>query len=425
MNKVLVIILFMAATGIWACDTPNNITPINESFFVKLYAGDSVGNQFGNDIISTIDGGLLIAGTSEDNNSQTSEILLIKTDEKGNEIWTSSAFGDFGITANSVAKSVLELPDGYLVGGTIEVGSLTRSILIKTDFDGNFLDSTQIITEESGFEYYNNLSKITRTHSNIVVSGETGHPSTQGLMRNGFIGLYNTSLFPVAVGADTIKFFGLELDDFVTGAFEIEDTINISENGGTRYIAFGNSFDLNSGDRTFYYVAFKDDYEILQNINFTRIPGGGTQISNNVSRYKDKYWMIGENELQGSQMFLVGWTNSSKTEWNTIGGRYEVGSSDDVIGKGIAVQADNTNVLVGDKIFSEVGHNEIHLSKVDNTNEIANPWPKTYGTSTSEYSASAVTTLQDGSIVLVGTADLEDIWKIIVIKTGPNGEMSF
>ena len=31
----------------------------------------------------------------------------------------------------------------------------------------------------------------------------------------------------------------------------------------------------------------------------------------------------------------------------------------------------------------------------------------------------------DGSIVIVGTADLEPIKKIVVIKTGPNGEMSF
>ena len=424
MNKVLVIILFIAGTGIWACDTPSNITPLDESFFVKLYAGVAEGEQFGNDIIATTDGGLLIAGTSV--NGSTSEILLIKTDEKGNEIWTYGASDALGATSISQAKSVLELPDGYLIGGTIEVGSLTRSILIKTDFDGNFLDSTQIITEDSGFEYYNNLSKITRTHSNIVVSGETGHPTGSGLMRNGFIGLYNTSLFPVVVGIDMIKFFGLELDDFVTGAFEIDDTTNISANGGTRYLAFGNSFDLASGERTFYYVAFRDDYLILNDIGTSRISGGGTLISNNVSRYKDKYWMIGENDLQGKRMFLVGWTNSSSTEWNTIGSRYESDNSTNVIGKGIAVQADNTNVLVGDLIdLADPGDNGIHLSKVDNTNEIANPWPKTYGTATSTYSASAVITLPDGSIVVLGTADLEPIKKIIVIKTGPNGEMSF
>jgi hypothetical protein len=428
MNRVNVIILVMAAAGIWACDTPSNITPINESFFVKLYAGVGEGNQEAIDIIATTDGGLLIAGTSIDETSNTSEIILIKTDERGNEVWTHGASSTFNIIANSEAKSVLELPDGYLIGGTIEVPSLniTRSILIKTDFNGNFLQSTEIITEESGFEHYNNLSKITRTHSNIVVSGETGHPSTQGLMRNGFIGLYNTSLLPVPIGLDTIKIFGLELDDFVTGAFEVEDTTTISANGGTRYLAFGNSFDLLTGDRTFYYVGFRDDYEILKDIGFTRISGGGLQVSNYVARNKDTYWMIGETDQPGPQMFLVGWSHSAgSNDWNVTGGSNEVGNSTNVEGKGVAVIAENSYVIVGDINFNAGLTSEIHLSKVDNFRDIRDPWPKTYGTATSTYSASAVTTLADGSIIIVGTADLEPIKKIIVIKTGPNGEMSF
>lgn len=428
MNRVSVIILVIAAAGIWACDTPSNITPINESFFVKLYAGVGEGNQQGIDIIATTDGGLLIAGTSIDETANTSEIILIKTDEKGNEVWTSGASSTFGISANSEAKSVLELPDGYLIGGTIEVPSLniTRSILIKTDFDGNFLDSVLIITKDLGFEHYNNLSKITRTHSNIVVSGETGHPSASGVMRNGFIGLYNTSLLPVPIGLDTIKFFGLELDDFVTGAFEIDDTTTISANGGTRYIAFGNSIDLNTGDRTFYYVGFRDDYLILKDIGITRIPGGGKQISNYVSRNNDIYWMIGETDQPGPQMFLVGWSHSTgSNNWNVTGGSNEVGNSTDVVGKGVSILAENNYVVVGDISLTGGSTSEIHLSKVDNFRDINGQWPKTYGTSTSTYTSSAVTTLQDGSIIIVGTADLEPIKKIIVIKTGPNGEMSF
>ena len=49
----------------------------------------------------------------------------------------------------------------------------------------------------------------------------------------------------------------------------------------------------------------------------------------------------------------------------------------------------------------------------------------TFGNESSAYSAKDVIVLADGSIVTLGTADLEPIRKIVVIKTGPNGETSF
>ena len=96
-----------------------------------------------------------------------------------------------------------------------------------------------------------------------------------------------------------------------------------------------------------------------------------------------------------------------------------------IIGAGVAVQSNKRFVVVGDQL-EPLDSKGIYLARVDINFRFASPpWPKTYGTSTSTYSSSAVTTLQDGSIVLVGTADLEGIEKIIVIKTGPNGEMTF
>ena len=83
-------------------------------------------------------------------------------------------------------------------------------------------------------------------------------------------------------------------------------------------------------------------------------------------------------------------------------------------------------VLASDVIYTVNEHSEIYLARVGkNDRAIKSPWPKIYGTTASTYSASAVTVLTDGSIVTVGTADLQPIKKIIVIKTGPDGQMSF
>jgi hypothetical protein len=423
MNRPLYIILLLAAIAIWGCDTVNNVKPRNEDFFIKMYAGIKPGDQMGIDLIETSDGGFLIAGTSDSLGSK--EIILVKTDSKGNEEWTYGASLDIGANINSTAKSVIELADGYLVGGIIE-GTINKSVLLKTDFSGNFSNYVTISTDSLPITYYNELSKITLGHSGILVSGETGLPRAAGLKRNGFISLYNEDLSPNPIGNDTIKIFGLQDDDFVTGAYEVEDTATISKNNGTRFLAFGNSIDLTTQERTFYYVNFNGGFDIINDIGDTRIPGGGTQISNYVTRRGDVYWMVGETDQPGPQMFMVGWQYSQVlSDWNPVGGSPEVGNSQNVSGKGIAIQSSGNYVLVGDFIINPNVHTEIHLSKVDNFRSIRDPWPKTFGTNTSTYSAGAVITLQDGSIVLVGTADLEPVKKIVLIKTGPDGQMSF
>jgi hypothetical protein len=435
MNKLVNIILIVAVTGILACDTSSSITPLSEQFFVKMYAGINEGDQFGNDIIATSDGGFLIAGTSVNVVDDTKEILLIKTDNKGNEVWTYGATNDFGITSVSVAKSVVELPGSYLVGGTLS-GVVDQSILIEVDFDGNFINSTVVLTNEVPTLYSNTLSKITVGASGILVSGRTKHPvsSIDSVNFNGFIGLFDAGLSPILIAGKDSHYFGLEGDDFVAGAFEVKDQFNNVGGDSSRFLAFGSSdFAALGGEKDFYYVGLTQTFGVSPGMTTTKFSDTGDQTASYVTEFNDSYWMVGDSDQ--SEMFLVGWkfeaNNGTEPDWLSALNSGRITDTNLPVdataleGNGVAVQKDNKYVVVGDVVFT-AENREIYLARVNGNFTLDSPvWPKTFGTNTSAYTASAVTTLADGSIIVLGTADLEPIKKIIVIKTGPNGEMSF
>ena len=257
MNRAIRYIVLMATTVILACDTSSNIEPLNENFFIKWYAGVGVGDQFGNDIIATSDNGLLIAGTSVNNVDNTKEIIVVKTDNKGNELWTYGASANLGLASISVARSIIELPGGnYVVGGTLGEGDDRQSILIELSLDGSFANSAIISTDEPGVPSFNQISKITLGYSGILVSGETSHTASVADGVNGFISLYDFNLAPVPRGSTLIHYFGLNGDDVITGAYEVLDTAKFGPSG-TRFLAFGSALNLDPlKGYDFFFIEF-------------------------------------------------------------------------------------------------------------------------------------------------------------------------
>jgi len=425
-SRLYILLIVVLPVIYLACDTANNVEPRSDNFFVKLYAGVKAGNQFGNDVIATSDGGFLIAGTSE-NEDGTKEIILIKTDLQGNQEWIYNAETDLA-NMSSEAASILELGNGYVVGGTVDNGVVRRSVLLNIDFQGALVDSSFIITSDAGGEKANQLSKITMGLSGILVSGETLRlvaGLTGGI--NGYIGLIDpASLAPTR----PLEYFGLNGDDLVTGAYEVSDIVGSVGPQNTRFLVFGSSQNANAARGfDYYYAGFQEDFTPTTGITDNRIEVDGDQMGNDIAVLNDRFWMIGETKRSGSQIYMVGWEFSPNTgnisDWARILGSEEIRTGDDISGQAIAFQDVSNYVIVSNFLFSNGINTEIYLAKVDNDRDIKPPWPKTYGTTTSTYEASSITTLEDGSIIVLGTADLDPIKKIILIKTGPNGQMSF
>lgn len=87
----------------------------------------------GYSIQRTSDDGYIIGGTAVDLTTFTSNALLLKIDENGNEIWRKTYIDTYG---NSVVQTN---DNGYIIGGSATSSSNSYAMLLKTDENGNKL----------------------------------------------------------------------------------------------------------------------------------------------------------------------------------------------------------------------------------------------------------------------------------------------
>ncbi|MDC0911049.1 DUF5123 domain-containing protein, partial [Candidatus Marinimicrobia bacterium] len=124
--KTLVIILIIPTSAFSDEDL--------DTLWTRTYGGS--GNEYGNSIKSTSDGGYIIAGATTSIGSGSRDVWLLKVDSYGIEEWNKT----FGGNDNDLAYEVHQTNDeGYIiVGSTKSFGSGNYDIwLIKTDANGN------------------------------------------------------------------------------------------------------------------------------------------------------------------------------------------------------------------------------------------------------------------------------------------------
>jgi len=108
---------------------------INGEGGASLTGDDNTGNDKGNSIVSTSDGGMVILGTLTNVDATKGEdFYLIKTDVSGIPQWTKIIGGE----GDEEGGSIIESSDGGLVFfGTSTLGGVPRMTLVKTDRNGN------------------------------------------------------------------------------------------------------------------------------------------------------------------------------------------------------------------------------------------------------------------------------------------------
>jgi hypothetical protein len=100
----------------------------------KTFGGTE--SEIGFDIKKTTDGGYIITGYTESNSNGLYDVLLIKTDSNGNEIWSKNIGNGNYESGSSVTQT---FDGGFIITGyTISYGNGARDIwLIKIDGNGN------------------------------------------------------------------------------------------------------------------------------------------------------------------------------------------------------------------------------------------------------------------------------------------------
>ncbi|HLT71944.1 MAG TPA: hypothetical protein VKZ75_04805, partial [Cyclobacteriaceae bacterium] len=106
-RSLLIVILTVLITV--SCDTENNLEPVYEDYYVKLFGEE--GDQEGVDlVVSEADQTVLLLGTTTEP-SGVKRLFLVKSDWAGNLIWKKKLGG-----ANDTAKDIEPSADGgYII----------------------------------------------------------------------------------------------------------------------------------------------------------------------------------------------------------------------------------------------------------------------------------------------------------------------
>ena len=227
MQNAYIYILFIISFG---CTPIDKLTPNQTDTFLKFY-GET--NETISKDLAVLEDGYLILSTYTETST-----LLLRTDPQGNKLWAKS-FDDFQ------GNSLTTIDDGYiLIGDRINTqNDSTFMQLIKTDFNGNFIASTQV-----GYG---------AQHGSAVTQSSTNEIIGLGYTSSGQINDTNDTTYIMATGFDT------NLTQTWT-QIRSEPVLDVD-------ITPSNSiFEDNNGNLT--WISYSSKNEIFTNINFTNIP---------------------------------------------------------------------------------------------------------------------------------------------------------
>ena len=117
------------------------------------------GDDEGNSVRTTIDGGFILLGSYHDTLAQEHNLYLIKTDISGTATWTSDTIGRG--RGNQTGNCIQELSDGYIITGTSFVNDANKILLVRTNQNGVYL--------EDGHTWYKAAGYGTDDHGNYVI----------------------------------------------------------------------------------------------------------------------------------------------------------------------------------------------------------------------------------------------------------------
>jgi hypothetical protein len=319
----------------------------------------------------TSDGGYILVGRT------AGDVLLIKTDAKGNIQW-AKAYGGTNVVD---ARFFQQTSDGgYIVAGyTNSFGAGELDIfLIKTDAKGN----VQWAKTYGGTNFDNAYSVQQTSDGGYIVVGYTAS-----------FGTGESDIFLIKTDAkgniQWAKTYGGKDDDFASSVQQTAD-------GG--YIVVGETNSFGTGERDIFLI--KTDAK--GNIQWAKTYGGkGSEGASSVRQTADGgYIVVGETNsfgAGGSDIFLIKTDAKGNIQWaKTYGGK------DDDFAYSVQQTSDGGYIVAGYTASFGAGERNIFLIKTDAKGNIQ--WAKTYGgTDILDSGIPSVQQTSDGGYILVST----------------------
>ncbi|MCD4818962.1 MAG: T9SS type A sorting domain-containing protein [Candidatus Cloacimonetes bacterium] len=193
--------------------------------WTNTYGGESA--DYGTCVKQTSDGGYIIVGDTYSFGAGSRDVLLIKTDSNGNQLWLET----YGGTDSDGGQYVIQTDDsGYILTGyTKSFGPDEKDLwLIKTDSSGGIIwDNTWGGSEDDGGE----CVQLTNDGNYIIV----GHTESYGAGDN------DVYLIKADTNGETIWTKTIGNEDFDWGR-----SVQQTDDGG--YIVVGENYSFNEGE---------------------------------------------------------------------------------------------------------------------------------------------------------------------------------
>jgi predicted secreted protein len=345
----------------------------------KTFGGS--GQDEGNSVLQTDDGGYIIAGNTMSYGAGTSDVWLIKTDSNGNMLWNKT----FGGRAGEYGVSIQKTNDGgyIIVGGTMSYGAGSRDVyLIKTDSSGKMLWSKAF----GGTDYDEGFSVQQTSDDGYIIAGITDS--------------YGTGSRDVwLIKTDSS---GNKQWDRTFGGSRIDYGSSVQQTSDGGYIITGWTFSYGAGSHDVYLI--KTDSN--GNMKWSKTFGGsGQDEGNSVQQTSDGgYIIVGtiwSSKTQSNDVWLIKTDSNGNMLWNKTFGR----SGGD---EGFSIQqtTDGGYIITG---VIDTGY--AYVVKTDSNGNME--WDKTLGGGC----GSSVQQTSDGGYIIVGSTAYSssrgtDVWLI-------------
>jgi len=248
-----------------------------EEAWNRTYGG--TGFEWGSSFQETPDGGFIIAGSQQPSGEDKSDVLLIKTDSKGVELWNRT----FGGSEDDFASSVQQTKDeGYILAGT------------KTSPEADSTDLWLIKTDASGYEVWNRTFggqsddlgvAALETEDGYIAAGSTMSQSN---------GSWDFWLIKIGPRGEKIweKTYGGLGRDYLSSILKTED-------GG--YLLSGTTESYGNGSNNFWLVKVDSEGNEQWNKTFDSLIGG---LGGSAAATKDGGSALAEDIVPGPNMYL-------------------------------------------------------------------------------------------------------------------------
>lgn len=393
-------LIILLALMSWSCDTDESLGDIYQTTFVKYYGGE--GNQEGVDVNQLADGGFMILGNSITTEGN-SRLILIRTDENGNELW-SNTYG--GLEDEVAVDMEIDQNNIIYVASNLDDGGNADIVIYKIDMEGEQVDSV-IYGGVNSMETASDL--LITSNGEIMVVGTTDSEGGNDVLSYRL----NPDLSKVSRWLEIIGFGDEDIDDF--GECVLEE-----DNGDLVFFVSSNTPAVGNTDKEgFNFYVYKTDNEGSV-ISFNeRFYGNANDQFLSKARFtlSKGTVMVGTSRNQsGFNQLYVSRTRSNfglvyENQITTVDNRSGV----DVM------ETLNGQILITGNILS--GENsDLYLTRLNSVGEVI--WTRTFGGLGVDETAT-IYELQNEEIMMVGTVELENQKKIALFKTDSKGNLGY